>query len=325
VRQIPLVYLASPRTGGWVQFTAHLYRGLLAAGCQPLLYRVGARTERKTRPFGFGLEYLNVALPALSALCQADGAIITAAEPARAQDVACLRGFGAGMVVHDPTELKGGMAAAIGNGTGPLWAIRPAMLAHVPGAQLIPHPYAPAEPPWPSIGAKHAVAFSRLDWDKHTDTIVAANALLPAPMRVSIYGTENRLYTHHKLPEGWRASYCGAMERRDLWAGQRLAASAQWAVDLSAIAGEGGGTQYTFLEALDGGARLVISADWLTGDPAADTIAPYATVVNGAAELAAVLGGPADYAEDRPTGLPAELLWRHDPGTVARTMLEAMK
>ena len=55
--ELSLVYLAKPIYGGWVTFTVHL-----AKKFNYRLYKVGKRTEKKVRPFGYGVDYQNVSL-----------------------------------------------------------------------------------------------------------------------------------------------------------------------------------------------------------------------------------------------------------------------
>ena len=52
--EMNLVYMAKPGYGGWVSFTAHL---ALTYGAK--LFKIGNTTEKKTRPYGYGVEYKN--------------------------------------------------------------------------------------------------------------------------------------------------------------------------------------------------------------------------------------------------------------------------
>ena len=54
---ISLVYLAKPVYGGWVTFYSHL-----AKQFNYRLYKVGKRTEKRLRPYGYGIDYQNVSL-----------------------------------------------------------------------------------------------------------------------------------------------------------------------------------------------------------------------------------------------------------------------
>lgn len=323
--EITLAYLAKPVTGGWVSYTAHLARGLMAAGHTVTLAKQGRRSETFSRDFGMGLRYLNTSTAVFDTLARRGQLIVTACDKSAGPElVAALRDAGAAVVIHDPTELKGGMHEALDHGNAPLWVVRRSMMAHLPHATYAPHPYVRAGLAEWKGRRWHAVAYSRLDWDKHTDMIVEANKRLPPSIGVRLHGAENRLYTHHKLDAvdpDWRDYYAGPMARVDLWAGTRLASRATWVVDLSVIKGDGGGTQYTFLEALDGGARLVVHDRWFTGDPAQDEMAPYVHSVGTASELAELLrGNPVNYLASNPLPLLAE----HDAMHVAQQMIGAM-
>ena len=92
-----LVYLAKPTYGGWVTFTVHL-----AKKFNYRLYKVGKRTEKFLRPFGYTIDYQNVSLDDLLKL---PNIIITAVDkhywsilPYLPEDTK--------IVIHDPTELK---------------------------------------------------------------------------------------------------------------------------------------------------------------------------------------------------------------------------
>ena len=55
-----LLYLAKPTYGGWVSFTAHL-----SLKYNLPLYKIGKTTEKKLRPFGYGVEYRNINIETL--------------------------------------------------------------------------------------------------------------------------------------------------------------------------------------------------------------------------------------------------------------------
>jgi hypothetical protein len=318
---VTLAYLAKPVTGGWVSYTAHLARGLRAAGHTVSLVKLGNRTENHERDFGMGLMYRNMSAAGLDVLARTGRMIITAVDKSAGPELTAeLRDAGAALVIHDPTELKGGMRDAVDHGGAPLWVIRRTMLRHLPHARYMPHPYVRCAMP-PRTGRRyHAASFARLDWDKRTDLMVMANLALPPEHRIRIHGAENRLYTHHKLDAldpDWRTYYTGPMHRSSLWAGVRVARFASYAVDLSVIKGDGGGTQYTFLEALDAGSQLVINKAWLTGDSMLDEMAPYAHPVANAEDLVELLKGPLLVGNDvRP------VLWDHDAQMIAERMIK---
>ena len=49
-----LIYMAKPIYGGWVTFTAHL---CLKHNCN--LFKIGKKTEKNKRKFGYNIEYQN--------------------------------------------------------------------------------------------------------------------------------------------------------------------------------------------------------------------------------------------------------------------------
>lgn len=310
-----LALLAPPMVGGWPTFAGHLAIGLTQAGRTPQIVRPGKRDENRERLFRSGMKYRNVGPGSL--LERANDTLIVSATARQAQLVADLRAKGAGIVIHDPTELKGDMDKAIHTGGPPPIVIRRSMLRYIPGAVFIPHPYAQH-----TIQRRRqwlATAISRIDWDKHTLAIVQANTELPPGDQVAIFGSENRMYAHHKLDStvpGWRSNYHGAFPKDDLWGGARVAAQGDYMVDMSVIKGDGGGTQYTHLEAANAGATLILSRDWLTGDPDMDEIAQYAHCVEPR-DLGQVL-------QSRPTTLNVDALLRnHEARRVANMVVTA--
>ena len=82
---------------------------------------------------------------------------------------------------------------------------------------------------------------------------------------MDIRGFENRLYTRFKIvpkyPE-WTQS-AAHYDRQDPAAAFNLLLPCKFMVDMSLIKGDGGGTQYTTLEAWDAGTVPIIQADWL--------------------------------------------------------------
>lgn len=327
--RIALFALTSVRTGGWVTSLAHLQFGLKAAGHEALVFRVGERTETHGRAWNMGLSYQNVSRSRAAALCGlADAALIVVSTPRRVEDTELLLRYGAGLLIHDPTELKG-VGSVLAASKKPILVYRKAMVQHIEdnGAEAlhVPAPYARLGtlPPTP---VHNAVAHSRIDFDKNTDVIAAANLLLPPEKRIQIYGTENRLYTHHKLskeaPE-WRANYHGEFKGESLHSGTEVAAKGGYVVDMSTIKGDGGGTQATFLEGWDVGRSVVLHKDWLVGDAEKDEVADAATFVDSPEALAqAVAEGPPEKVWKAQQRAAAAILDSHDAVSVASRIEE---
>lgn len=254
-----LFYLAEPKYGGWPTYTSHLYRGLAENGKKPVLFKIGNRTDGRMRPYGRGIEYTNVTLKDAVSMARGNRCFITAVGKGYYEAACSLMLAGASVCVHDPTELKEPFASSLPSAN--VVVIRESMLAHVPHARFILHPYAPRG--CDSKKTKLACAISRIDHDKNTAIIAAANALAKEP--IHLYGAINRIYSYFTLDAkhpGWDKNYVAAPSASSLWACQRIACQYAKMVDLSVIKKDGQGTQYTFLEAVDAGCSLVLHSGW---------------------------------------------------------------
>jgi len=294
-----LFYVADPTRGGWVTYTAHLAHALRLSGYTPMIYKIGKRDEGFTRDFGYDLRYTNVSIAtaALIALGTPFSMTVVLA-PKRLGEAEPLLAARIPLVVHDPTEMKSEVLQAIARNQTPLVALRTTNAARLLDLGLdatycrppyVPYFDGPLDASDPKL--RRAVAFSRLDWDKNTDLIVKANASLPPGRRVALYGAVNAMYAHHRLPANWKRDYNGGFD--PVWgAGARVSRTALYAVDLSTIAGDGDGMQFTFLEAWDAGSVLVVSRKWLVTGQDVVRDGHNALAVADDVELADLLRGP---------------------------------
>lgn len=320
---ITLYYLSGNTTGGWVTYTAHLTLGLVKAGADVRLVKIGNRTETKSRPFGYGLSYWNMSL---SDCVKCTGhRVIVALQKNYREKAAALLETGAWMVVHDPAEFANLKLAACSR----YITIRKAVQQQVSSSVFIPHPYLRHYPASTvATGKVRACSISRIDFDKHTDILLDANRLLPKKLQIQIHGFENRLYTRFKIcpayPE-WTQSV--AHYPRERTCAVEICHDATYSVDMSIIKGDGGGTQYTFMEAADAGSVNVIHRDWLIpGDemvPWPEDGANCLAVVNGD-ELAQVLTDTPDYLR-RLVFSGKALLTRHDPTRVGNLFINTLR
>ena len=110
-----------------------------------------------------------------------------------------------------------------------------------------------------------AVCISRIDFDKHIDIILEANKHLPAAQQITLHGAANNQYVFFKL-EGlnFKKFYKGTFEKT-FEALNAILKDAKWVVDMSVIKDDGGGSQYTFLEAIHQKCALVINSRWVDG------------------------------------------------------------
>jgi len=311
---IYLLYLAEPKYGGWATFTAHLHRGIRNAGFNPVLIKHGNTSEKKTRNYGRKIRYQNLCANDIINLAKYNHCLITAVDKNHHELTAQLLALGTPLIIHDPTELKAGLIEHLNENT---IVDRAANLKHLPNAPYIPHPYDPKHPT-ATEPKQHAVSISRVDFDKHTEIICEANTQLTNP--ISIYGAMNRLYANFKLNTpypNWQDNYKGTFDPDDLWAGARIAANHIHTVDMSIIKGDGGGTQYTFLEAIDAQSNLIIHTEWNPTGLLTDCV----TTVSNATELVTALQQP----PTNNTEARQELLQHHNATSIAKQYAELLK
>lgn len=265
--RINLFYLSPNPYGGWVTYTRHLAYALEAQGLKVQLFKVGNNTERKLRPFGYGLTYRNLCLSdALQAARTAPSIITAAAKKFKTEADGLFHEGGAHMVVHDPTEMKN--MPDLSSHWERVVTIRRTGKAMLPDSVCILHPYKRFAAAGDPVAKPHrAISTSRIDFDKHTDMILDANRMLRAEgsPSIEIRGFENRLYTKFKImpsyPE-WEQSKA-AYPRGEPDAAFHLMRSYELNVDMSVIKGDGGGTQYTTLEAWDAMCLPIVNRDWI--------------------------------------------------------------
>jgi hypothetical protein len=253
---INILYATKVGIGGWATFTRHLTSLLEEYGEEVQIWKIGNNTEGFQRPFGPDHTYRNVGINDITRLvADSEPCIIAALGKHYVDQAVQLMEWGAKIVVHDTAESTNRMAL------DRPWVIRKC-LAPLVGGVFIRHPYVRhARPAAVPKVRKGAIATSRVDFDKNTRMILDANRLGAG---IKIVGFENRLYTKFKIvpdyPE-WVQSP-GTHPRTGGGSFEQLL-GAKFMVDLTDIKGDGGGTQYTFLEAWDAGAVPVIGDWWL--------------------------------------------------------------
>jgi hypothetical protein len=185
------------------------------------------------------------------------------------------------IVIHDPTEVKpskGGnpLIQESEHGNNLLQGFRIITIRetvqrylsdkHGLTSSYEPHPFYAY--PKMGQGLGHAcVSVARIDFDKNTHIILEANSLVKNPKkRVQLFGAENRLYVYHKLKdlgfkEYWHGKFPKTLEPS--YEGKSILKDAKYMIDMSTIKGDGGGTQYTFLEAIHSDCVLVLHNEWI--------------------------------------------------------------
>jgi hypothetical protein len=257
-----MVYMAKPVYGGWVTFTAHM-----ALKYDYDLYKIGKRTEKNKRDYGYGVQYQNLCITDIVKL---PNLFITAIDKHYYE---YLEHFpeGTTIVIHDPTELKAKDSPILKYKDKLRFiTIRETVQEFLRKGYGIQstfkiHPFYGYERGDACEDIK-CVSISRIDFDKNTDILLKANMKLPKELQIALFGAENRLYVHHKLQtlnigEHWKGkfkkSYPLVHDGKDILRG------AKYMIDMSTIKNDGGGTQYTFLEAIHNGCVLILNEDWV--------------------------------------------------------------
>tara|TARA_R110000868_G_scaffold5250_4_gene32207 strand:+ start:5907 stop:6926 length:1020 start_codon:yes stop_codon:yes gene_type:complete len=299
MKQVDLFYLSPNPYGGWVTYTCHLIEALEAVGVKCNLFKIRPRTEKFTRKFGYDKLYRNISMEvALSR--KYEKLIVAGAKQFKEQTLKLYKEGDANIVVHDPTELK--------NLPNPLDSSRCVVIRKI-GIEVlkkatgkeptfIRHPYSFMEHTGESrfnmertnTTGNKAISTSRIDFDKRTDILLDANRLLPEGNKINIRGFENRIYTRFKIvpkyPE-WEQSKAHYPREKNY--AVDLMKGYTFNVDMTHIVGDGGGTQYTWLEAWNAGCIPIIHESWLLDKPD-DMIPGYnCLTVNSPENLAEVL------------------------------------
>jgi glycosyltransferase involved in cell wall biosynthesis len=148
---------------------------------------------------------------------------------------------------------------------------------------------------------RKAVSISRISFEKNTDIILATNKMLGKDLSVKIYGCPSRIYVH-KILGGAKAdfnkSYFG-MFQKSFSALTDILSQAKFVVDLSVLKHDGGGTQYTFLEAIHNKCALILHRSWLENNDLNPSYCDFREgyncfAVDNAKELAELIRGDQD-------------------------------
>ena len=251
-----LVYMAKPPYGGWVSFTAHL-----AKKFNYDLFKIGNKTERNKRPYGYEVEYQNLSI---NDLVKKPNLLITAIDNKYYHFLPSIKN--ATIVIHDPTELKPEVLEILKRFK--VITIRETvhkLLKSKYGInnKFLYHPFYEFPTKKLKVTKPTAISLSRIDFDKHTDIILKANKKLKYP--IQIYGAANNMYIYHKLRELNFKKYYRGKFGKSFDAINDLLDDVKFVVDMSAIKGDGGGSQYTFLEAIYMNCALILNKRWTEG------------------------------------------------------------
>lgn len=264
--------MAKPTYGGWVSFTAHL-----ALKYNYRLYKISKRTEKlktgepRLRKFGYGVTYQNLSIEDAMKL---PNIIITAIDKNYYEYLGQFNNT-TKLVIHDPTEIKGNSCQAVLDVLNKykIITIRKSVKKFLIQKYAVKskfnfHPFFEyKKTEILSQDKRGAASISRVDFDKHTDITLRANKLLPDTQKIDIYGATNDRYVYFKLKTSgldfekyYKGTFKKSFEELD-----KILVGKRFVVDLSAIKNDGGGSQYTFLEAIYQGCILILNKQWLYG------------------------------------------------------------
>ena len=270
--------------GGAVTFTAHLLNTL---GINKVL-RITKNTDKieSGGDFGYGLKYQFVSPQSV------DDAVKPFITDFFQYDFMLpkLRRCDVTVVIHDHTEVPLSDISYMQNWN--IISIRKTFQSYLKekynlSSRFMYHPFYPynthkskenyshnALSPTLGYQKKSAISISRVDYGKNIDILIKANQILEKKANcdlqslIKIYGPFNRRYVDDCLGgyATFRRYYQGTF-RKSFKSISNILSGAKLVVDLSTFKNDGGGTQYTFLEAIHHGAALVINRKWIESVP----------------------------------------------------------
>lgn len=287
VEETRFIYLHRYLYGGVTTFTAHLihrlgtpdkYTGrdeiwITQIPNASTILRCGKISEKKLRVFGYGLHYQNVSPSVLFKIKYPFLTIfkeqyffhtlveLNQSHRDRSKHIT--------LVIHDHRDISERVAPHIKNWT--LVAIRRTVQDYMQkryglDCAFLYHPFYP----YPIVRKskrKGAVSISRISFEKNTDMIIKANKILNKCGPIKLYGCPSRVYVHRFLGgfQGDFSKYFCGMFDKSFSILSEILAGAKFAVDLSVLKNDGGGTQYTFLEAIHNDCALILHRKWIEG------------------------------------------------------------
>ena len=229
------------------------------------------KTKKKLRDFGYGIKYKNINFNKL--LDKKDVLITiikdnffpTISELDEKNKRTLNNKF---LVIHDPRDISTRMIPYLKKWN--LITIRKTMQDYLKqrydlDSTFIYHPFYPYSTLEKSILDRNGtVSISRIGYGKNIDILIDANKKLDQKC-IDIYGciTPKYVYlTFGKDNIDFKNSYRGKF-KKSFFTISNLLSRYKFVVDLSLIKYDGGGTQYTFLEAIHNGCALILHRKWI--------------------------------------------------------------
>src|ERR671918_761956 len=230
--------------GGGTTFTAHLLHKLCFRR-KNIVLRCVIRSENRLRDFGYGLSYRNISTdllkdirhPFITLIKDNYLHVIHKLNERKNTDEIIL-------VVHDYLKNKYNLDSL-----------------------FLHHPFYP----YPIISKdsrEGTISISRISFEKNIDVIIKANKYLNEQQQIKLFGRPSRMYVHFSLgslKKDFNKYYYGQFNKSFSTLSEMLA-KVKFVIDLSSLKWDGGGTQYTFLEAIHNGCGLILHRKWLEGN-----------------------------------------------------------
>ena len=281
------VYLHKYLYGGATTFTAHLIHKLGVSNNSNIntnknltaniinanaVLRCAKTSEKKMREFGYGLQYQNVSSSVLAKIKYPFLTIfkeqyfhalheLNRRSKDKLKDIV--------LVIHDHRDISNRTAPCVKHWS--LVAIRRTVRDFMQrryglDCTFIYHPFNPY-PVVHKAQRQGAVSISRISFEKNIDIIINANKILDEHDAIKLYGCPSRMYVYNFLGgfQGDFSKYFCGMFGKSFTTLSEILAEAKFVVDLSILKHDGGGTQYTFLEAIHNDCALILHRKWIEG------------------------------------------------------------
>jgi hypothetical protein len=178
---------------------------------------------------------------------------------------------------------------------------------------FIRHPYVRA-----GIQTKEkagAVSCTRITYNKCPELLLKANKL---GTKIDMYGELNNAFYYYNLRDNsdWKKYYKGKIENK-IHAVPKVLSKYKYAVDMSFIALDGGGTQYSFLEAWDAGCMLIVLDKWIKQD---DDLVPGVNCLTAMCEYE--LRDVINFGSSYDIAIHSTMLEKHNTENSGRKFLE---
>jgi glycosyltransferase involved in cell wall biosynthesis len=253
-----LFYLSDYRYGGGTTFTAHLLHMLR----RKHILCLTKAFEKDSGDFGYGIKYYKKSLNFLDNV--KDMFIVNLYKNFYLLDK--LKDKKIIIIIHSPGELCKENESYIKN-----WkviVIRKAIQTFLKNnydikAKFLYHPFYTYKKNISTFeeDKKDSVSISRIDYYKNIDIILKANKELDNP--VKIYGLKNPEYIASQLSELNFDNYYHGLFDKSFNQVSKILSKAKFMVDLSELPNDGGGTQYTFLEAIYNNSAIILNRKWI--------------------------------------------------------------